>query len=598
MTFITMLRTAILAFVLSPFLLSCGGPPETGPLEQGDWDGLVSALTHRIEYEMDAAEVVGLSIAIVEPGGVRWSSGFGLADREARRPATDRTVYRVGSMSKPFTAALVMTLVEKGKLDLDAPLETYLPAFSIQSRFEDAGPVTLRGIFTQRSGLPFVWRKSGPDGRPVRYDRLVHEMSGASLTHPPGLVSKYSNLGFNLAGHAAQRVAGRPFVELADTLLTTIGAQTATFAPTEDTKRLLAQPYRRGRLVVDLPELDGEIPSGGLHASVLDYARFTRLFLGDGEVDGARALSEESVAQMLAVEPPSPLDFSMTWGLGWNRMAPKGLDYAGQFAGHGGHTVVYNSQAILSLDHDVGVIVCANTQESAEAVDRIAREAMRLALEVKGIREPSGREVPAPARPVASWKAFEGRYQTLNGIHDVAVGDDLEVRVLGHRLRLVDEGGNWFSPRYLLLGSIPLDVLGMGDFRYAFAEVTGSRVIVRDEHGQRTRFGVRIEPSPIHPAWRKRLGAYDLTNEELARISFRSSPNVELGIDGEYLVLTYHLNVEPAVELKWAVRTLSEDEAILEGLVDYFGGETLRAIQVDGRDRLMFSGYEFERVGD
>jgi hypothetical protein len=112
------------------------------------------------------------------------------------------------------------------------------------------------------------------------------------------------------------------------------------------------------------------------------------------------------------------------------------------------------------------------------------------------------------------------------------------------------------------------------------------------------RFGDRIEPSPIHPAWRDRLGEYDLTDEKLARIHFRSSPNVELGIDGEYLVLTYHLNVEPAVELKWAVRTLSEDEAVFEGLVDYLGGEALRVIKVDGRERFIFSGYEFEGVGD
>jgi CubicO group peptidase (beta-lactamase class C family) len=499
-------------------------------------------------------------------------------------------------MSKPFTAALVMTLVEKGRLDLDAPLETYLPAFSIRSRFEDAGPVTLRGILTQRSGLPNVWRKTGPDGRPVRFDRLVHELSDASLAHPPGLVSKYSNLGFNLAGHAAQSVAGRPFVELADDLLNTIGAETATFAPTEGTRRLLARAYRRGRLVSELPDLDGEIPTGGLHASVLDYARFSRLFLGDGVVDGARALSEQSVAEMLAVEPPSPLDFGMIWGLGWKRTAPVGLDYAGEFAIHGGQPFVHISGAILSLDHDVGVVVCANTQESAEAVASIATEAMRLALEVKGIWEPTGREAPAPAKPVASLKAFEGRYQTSRGIHDVAVGDHLEVSVLGHRFRLVVEGGNWFSARHLLLGSILVDV--GSDFRFAFAEVAGRRVVILDDRGQRMRFGERIEPSTIHPAWRKRLGAYDLTNEKLARIYFRSSPNVELGIDGEYLVLTYHLNVEPAVELKWAVRTLSEDEAVFEGLVDYLGGEALRIIQVDGRERFMFSGYEFERVGD
>ncbi len=598
MSFPRTLRATLLAFSAVLFLHSCCGPPEADPLAPGDWDGLARALTRRIEYEMDAADVVGLSIAIVESGGVRWSSGFGLADREAKRPATDRTIYRVGSMSKPFTAALVMTLVEKSGLDLDAPLETYLPAFSIRSRFEEAGPVTLRGILTHRSGLPNVWRKTGPDGRPVHYDRLVHEMPQASLAHPPGLVSKYSSLGFDLAGHAAESVAGRPFVELADDLLKTIGVETATFAPSEVTKRLLARPYRRGRLESDLPELDGEIPSGGLHSSVLDYARFCRLFLEGGEVDGARALSERSVGEMLTAETPSRLDFGAIWGLGWSRGTPEGLAYAGSFASHGGATFLYNSLAILSLDHDVGVVVCANTQEAAQAVARITREAMRLAFEVKGLRKPSAVEDPVPSKPVASWKKFEGRYQTIAGVLDVTVGDHVEACLLGRRVRLVDEGGNWSSLRYLLLGSLPLTVGGRGDVRFAFAEVAGRRVIVRDERGYRIRFGDRIEPSPIHSAWRDRLGEYDLTNERLARITFRCTPNVELGIDGEDLILTFYPNVQPTIELSWAVRTLSDDEAVCEGLVDYLGGETLRIVRVDGRERITMSGYEFERVED
>jgi hypothetical protein len=179
----------------------------------------------------------------------------------------------------------------------------------------------------------------------------------------------------------------------------------------------------------------------------------------------------------------------------------------------------------------------------------------------------------------------------------VAVGDHIEARLLGRRIRLVDEGGDWSSARYLLLGSIPVDVGGLGDLRFTFAEVAGRSVIILDERGQRRRYGVRIEPSPIHAAWRKRLGAYDLTNETLAKLSFRSSPNVELRIDGEYLVLTVYPNVQPAVELSWAVRTLSDDEAVFEGLVDYLGGETLRVLRVDGQERILLSGYEFEKVG-
>lgn len=594
----TVLRSAVLAFssVLTIVLASCTHPPEPSLPPPGDWPALVHALTRSIEHEMDAADVVGLSIAIVEPEGVRWSRGFGFADRERQQPATDQTIYRVGSMSKPVTAAVLMTLVEQGRLDLDAPLETYLPDFAIRSRFEDAGPVTLRGILTHRSGLPNLWHKTAPDDRPVPYNQLVHEMARAALAYPPGLVSKYSSLGFDLAGHAAEVVAGRPFVELADDFLSTLGASTASFDPSESAMRLLALPYRKGRPVSELPELDGEIPSGGLHTSVLDYAQFSRLFLGTSDHDGAGALSPSSVREMLAVEPPSPLDFENLHGLGWSRWAPEGLGYAGSFASHGGATVLYRCLAVLSLDHDVGVVVCANTQESGQAVFRVATEAVRLALELKGIRAPSEDEEPAPLQPVAESEAFEGRYQSIVGVLDVTVGHRIEARLLGRRVRLIDEGGDWYSPRYLLLGSIPLKVGGMGDVRFGFADVAGRRVIVREQLGHRSRFADRIEPSPIHPAWRDRVGKYDLTNARLAEISFRSSPNVEVEIDDGTLVLRFYPNLQPAIELTWAMRTLSDDEAVCQGLVDFLGGETLRATEVGGRERITMWGYEFERI--
>jgi hypothetical protein len=122
-------------------------------------------------------------------------------------------------------------------------------------------------------------------------------------------------------------------------------------------------------------------------------------------------------------------------------------------------------------------------------------------------------------------------------------------------------------------------------------------VIVRDQRGHRSRFADRIEPSRIHPAWRDREGKYDLTNARLAEISFRSSPHVEIEIDDGRLVLRFYPDLQPAIELTWAMRTLSDDEAVCEGLVDFLGGETLRVIEVGGRERITMWGYEFERIG-
>lgn len=104
-----------------------------------------------VAAEVEAKNLPGLSIALVDDQRVVWARGFGFADPSRRRPATADTVYRVGSVSKLFTDLAAMQLVEQGKLDLDAPLERALPGFAPRNPF--GAPVTLRLLMCHRSGL-------------------------------------------------------------------------------------------------------------------------------------------------------------------------------------------------------------------------------------------------------------------------------------------------------------------------------------------------------------------------------------------------------------------------------------------------------------
>ncbi len=115
-----------------------------------------------------------------------WSQGFGYADKVNSIAATPETVYRVvGSISKLFTDRLVMQLAGQGKLDIDKPLQTYLPNFSIKSRFTNAYPITPRNIMTHHSGLPGdvgrgMWTKN-----PAQFNQLVGRLSDEYVAYPP-----------------------------------------------------------------------------------------------------------------------------------------------------------------------------------------------------------------------------------------------------------------------------------------------------------------------------------------------------------------------------------------------------------------------------
>src|SRR5262245_34872590 len=116
----------------------------------GAYEQAARNLETLIRRELDDKGLPALSIALVDDQRIVWAQGFGLGDAARKTPATAETVYRVGSVSKLFTDLAVMQLVERGELDLDAPVTRYLPDFKPTNRF--GMPITLRHLMTHRSG--------------------------------------------------------------------------------------------------------------------------------------------------------------------------------------------------------------------------------------------------------------------------------------------------------------------------------------------------------------------------------------------------------------------------------------------------------------
>src|SRR5262249_47016691 len=112
---------------------------------------VAEALDRFVAREVASKDLSALSIALVDDQTIVWAKGFGFADPKAKKPATADTVYRVGSVSKLFTDVGIMHLVEKGLLDLDAPVTRYLPDFQPGNPF--GKPITLRQLMAHRSGL-------------------------------------------------------------------------------------------------------------------------------------------------------------------------------------------------------------------------------------------------------------------------------------------------------------------------------------------------------------------------------------------------------------------------------------------------------------
>ncbi|MEO1981237.1 MAG: serine hydrolase domain-containing protein, partial [Fuerstiella sp.] len=169
-----------------------------------DYTAVVAKLKSAIRHEVEQKQLPAFSVSLVDNDRVVWSDGFGFQDAEKKTPATADTVYRVGSVSKLFTDIAVMQLVENGQLDLDAPIESYLPDFQPTNPFDI--PLTLRQMMTHRSGLV----RESPVGNyfdPTEpgLAATVASLNNTALVYKPNTRTKYSNAAIAVVGAVLEK---------------------------------------------------------------------------------------------------------------------------------------------------------------------------------------------------------------------------------------------------------------------------------------------------------------------------------------------------------------------------------------------------------
>src|SRR5262249_4289384 len=201
----------------------------------------IRALETWLEKEMPLKKIPALSIALVDDQEIVWAKGFGFADSGKNKPATAETVYRVGSVSKPFTALLLMLLVELGLVDLDAPVQDYLPDF--QPVNKTGKKITLRQMVSHRSGLV----RESPVGNyfdetgPSLAD-MVKSLNKTELVYTPETKTSYSNAALSTVGYLLERMSKERFERLIQKkLLDPIGMKDSSFDPSPEQRKRLAK---------------------------------------------------------------------------------------------------------------------------------------------------------------------------------------------------------------------------------------------------------------------------------------------------------------------------------------------------------------------
>ncbi len=383
--------------------------------------------------KMRETKLPGLSICIVHGDEIVYARSYGFRDLDKGLPATTRTIYGIGSITKSFTALAIMKLVEKGKISLDDEVSKYVP-LDLKIRGE---PVKIHHLLTHSSGIPalayaeaFIRGSLGLDrvwlplAKPEDIISFMKEAPQWAVAKP-GKRFYYLNEGYVLLGYIISKVAGIAYEDyVKKTILKPLGMNRTYFCE-EDVNRDfdVATPYiidRDGRHVrAKFPY--GITADGGLLSNVEDMSIYVRMYLGRGEYNGVRIVSKESIEAMERkyVEIPSKLFGDEGYGYGLS-ITNKFFDR--KLVGHSGSVLVYTAYMGYVLPDRYGVVVMANA--SGYPLSLIGMYALALALG----RDPEKELTPIKNENIL--KKLEGRYETYKGTHSYTVKREGEFLLL------------------------------------------------------------------------------------------------------------------------------------------------------------------------
>lgn len=377
-----------------------------------------------ISAELAETNTPGAAIAVVRGGRVVFARGFGAANVETGEPVTTEMLFRIGSMTKTFTALALLSLAEEGKLRLDEPIGNYVKGLNPK-----LAQITPHQLLAHTSGIRDEGRPYGAHDETALLE-TVRGWKEDYLFTEPGRIFSYSNLNYALLGAAIEETSGKPFADaMNERVYKPLGMSRTTFRPTQAMTYPLAQGHNaRGNAkpVVVRPYTDN-VPNwaaGYMFSSVNDLARFVVAFLNDGKLDGKQAIAPKNIvkASSGAVDIPG-LD-AVKYGYGLRVEEIRGVPVVS----HGGAIPGFGAQMIMSPGHRVAVIVLAN--RSGARLDKTVETALEMMLPLKAKPE---------TKPPVFLPLTAQQMQSYTGIYRHSPRQFFEILVRDGKLFLKDE---------------------------------------------------------------------------------------------------------------------------------------------------------------
>ena len=312
---------------------------------------------------IDTSGIPGISIAITHGEKILYAKGFGVTDLKTREKMEPKHIFHVASVSKTFAATAVMQLYEKGKIDINNPLVTYLTYFRMND--ERYKTITIKQMLNHTSGMPDVedyeWEKAvGDEGAAERYTRSIADKK---LISEPGDEFHYSNMAFDVFADLIAKVSGMSFEKyVKQNIFIPLEMNESSFFAPEIKKSLRTSPHVGNPAMVSpvYPYNRMHAPSSTLNTNVLELSNWAIANLNKGKFKSIRILSPEMQTMMMTPSFTVNNANHTSIGLSWFMYPYQGMiNYE-----HGGSDLGYKSMLTLIPEMKTGIVLLSNFEET------------------------------------------------------------------------------------------------------------------------------------------------------------------------------------------------------------------------------------------
>ncbi len=306
--------------------------------------------------ELEETRTPGAVVAIVQGDTIVYQKGFGVSNVETGQTVAPEMLFRIGSMTKMYTAAALVSLAEEGKIDLNAPIGKYLEGLPPR-----LASVTAHQLMSHTAGLSDGAEMLGKHDESALAEE-VRKYKDTMFFTDPGDVFSYANPGFVIAGYLVERLSGEPYSRaIQKRVLGPLNMSRTTFLPS----MAMTYPFSVGHVgntgvaarVMRPMEDNAQIwPAGFLFSNGPDLARFAIAFMNGGQIDGKPAMSAKLIERLST--PNAPVQSQMEGSYGYGLIV---RDHRGvRIVEHGGTTASFASDFVMAPTQRVAVIVLAN----------------------------------------------------------------------------------------------------------------------------------------------------------------------------------------------------------------------------------------------